>query len=250
MVNRKTKKEIKILKRAGKILKKTFKKVLAEAAPGVSTETLDDRAESLIKKYQAEPAFKVIGGYKWSICTPINEQVVHTPPSKRKLKKGDVLTIDIGVNLDGFNVDFAKTIKIGKEKDAKVDMFLAVGERTLDKAIKQVKAGNWIGHISKAIEEEISKAGYSVIKELTGHGIGRKLHEDPLIPGYVNKPIKKTAEIKNGMVFAIEVIYSLGSGQIMFKEDNNWSVRTKDETLSACFEKTVAVWERKTLILT
>lgn len=250
MIKLKTKDEIAVMRQGGKILKKTINKLLDKAVTGVSTMSLNQKAEKLIKEYGALPSFKMVKNYQWATCLPINSQIVHTPPSEVILKPGDLLTIDIGVCYRSYHTDYATTIAVGGA-DETLKKFLKTGEETLTYAIKQVKHGNFIGNISQAINQNISKNGYFVVRQLTGHGIGRELHEEPLIPGYLDaSSVDRTPKIKNGMVLAIEVIYALGSSQIVPEKGNNWSLTTKDGSLSACFEKTIAVIDDKPFSLT
>ncbi len=249
-INLKSEKEIKLMIEGGKILKKVVKKLKNYIKEGISTEEIDRLAEKFILGFGAEPSFKKVNNYRWTICAPVNEQVVHTPPSKRILKKGDLFTLDIGVFYKGFHTDFAETYLIGDLYDKKKKKFLEVGRKTLNKAIESCQVYGRLGSISKTIEEEIYKNGYFILKDLTGHGIGKDLHEDPYIFGYLNKPIKKTIILKPGLVIAIEVIYSMGTEEIEYEKDNDWSVVTKDKSLSACFEHTIAITKKKVLVLT
>lgn len=249
MIRLKTKKEIEIMKEGGVRLKKVVKELLPIIKVGISTKEIDKEAESLIKKYDGEPSFKKVNNYQWATCLSINEQVVHTPPSERILKFGDLLTIDIGMYYCGFHTDYAYSLVVGTKKNDELNHFLEVGQKALYLSIKEAKVGNRLGAISQAIEKQIYKNGFFVLKELTGHGIGRQLHEDPYVFGYCQKPIEKTPLIKAGLVIAIEVIYSQSTEKISYEKDNQWSIVTADGSLSACFEHTVAVTENGPLIL-
>lgn len=250
MIKIKTEKEIQIMHAGGKILKRVIDQVVAATKPGVTTEDLDKMARRLIVENGAETSFDKVKGYHWALCTPINDEIVHTPPDDRILEKGDVLAIDIGVFYKGFHTDYSTTFVVGGSTDSKINKFLEVGKNTLEKAIEKVKVGNRIGDISKTIEDEISGAGYCIIRELTGHGVGRQLHEDPYVYGYVEKPIEKTAKIENGMVLAVEIIYSFTSSNIAYLDEEEWTLVTDDGSISACFEKTVAVVKNCPFILT
>lgn len=250
MIDLKSNEEIEIMKEGGKKLKKVVEELLPLIEVNVTTEEIDKEAEKLIRKYDGYPSFKTVKNYRWSTCLPVNEQVVHTPPSKRKLKSGDILTLDIGMLYKGFHTDFATTIIVGNEDDKEKKYFLSVGEKALYSAIKQARAGEKLGKISAAIEKEIYSAGFRVIKELTGHGIGSNLHEDPYVFGYQYQPIEKTPLIKPGLTLAIEVIYSQSTEKIAYENGNSWSIITSDGSLSACFEHTVAITENETFILT
>jgi methionyl aminopeptidase len=250
MIKLKTRKEIEIMKEGGKRLRQVVEGIRPKIAVGVTTEAIDKEAEKLIKIHGGEPSFKKVKDYRWATCLPINEQVVHTPPSKRKLKEGDILTLDIGMYYKGFHTDYAETMIVGEREDNKLAHFLEAGRGALFAAIRMVKVGNRLGSVSQAIEKEIDKNGFYVLKELTGHGIGRDLHEDPYVFGYQYKPLEKTPLIENGLTLAIEVIYSVTTEKIVGEKDDNWSVVTADSSLSACFEQTVAATEKQTLILT
>lgn len=238
------------MEEGGKRLRKVVNELKKVIKPGISTLEIDKIAGQLIKKYGGEASFKKVPGYFYNTCLPINEQVVHTPPSNRFLKDGDVLTLDIGMYYKGYHTDYAYTWIIGELREERIKKFLLVGEKALEKAIKKAKVGNFLGEISQVIEKEITSNGYYIIKELTGHGIGKKLHESPYVFGFVNKPINKTIKIKPGLTIAIEVIYSMSTEKIVKEENNSWSIITTDRSLSACFEHTVAILENKTLILT
>jgi methionyl aminopeptidase len=249
MINLKSDKEIAIMLEGGQRLKAVVRDLLPLIKVDTTTKEIDDRAGDLIKKQGGEPSFKTVPGYSFSTCTPINEQIVHTQPSNRILKDGDVLTLDIGMLYQGFHTDYAITKVIGKNKDAKINKFLKIGEDTLYQAIKEAKVGHRLGLISSVIEKNITSNEYFVIKELTGHGIGKKLHEDPYVFGFVNKPIDKSLLIEKGLVIAIEIIYAMGTNNIIYEKDD-WSIITKDRSLAACFEHTIAITNRGPMILT
>lgn len=250
MVNLKSSQEIAVMAEGGKRLKAVVKELTPLIKAGVTTKEIDEKAEALIKKQDGKSSFMTVAGYKFSTCTPINEQIVHTKPSDRILKNGDVLTLDIGMLFQGLHTDYAITKVVGgPSKDEKVNKFLKIGEETLYQAIKQAKIGNRLGQISEVIERAITGNGYFIIKELTGHGIGKKLHEDPYVFGFVERPVNKSLLIKEGLVIAIEIIYAMGT-DVMIYEDDNWSIITKDRSLSACFEHTIAVTDKGPIILT
>ena len=250
MVKLKSLKEIELMREGGEKLRKVVSELKTIIKPGITTKYIDETAEILIIKQGGESSFKKVPGYNWTTCVPINEQVVHTPPSDRVLKNGDLLTIDIGMYYKGFHTDYALSMIVGQNENQKIKNFLKIGEATLYKAIDQAKLGNRIGQISKVIEDEIYGNGYFIMKELTGHGIGRDLHEDPFIMGFVDRPINKTIKIQTGLVIAIEIIYSMGSEKIAYEKGNKWSIVTGDRSLSACFEHTIAITDKNTIILT
>ncbi len=250
MIHLKTKHEIELMHEGGRKLRTVVNELVPKIKVGMTTNEVDQLAEKLILSQGAEPSFKRVPGYHWTTCLPVNEQVVHTPPSERILKEGDVLTVDIGVFYKGYHTDYATTIVLGDTRDPQKDQFLEKGKTALNKAIKIAKSGRYLGEISQAIQETIEGAGYKILKELTGHGIGHELHEDPYVPGYLDRPLTKTYKIVSGLVIAVEVIYSVSSEQIAYEKGNDWSITSGDRSLTACFEKTIALEDTNTIILT
>jgi methionyl aminopeptidase len=257
MILLKSPEEISIMREGGQKLWRILQILLKEAVVGVSLETLECHAREHIQKAGGTPSFMTVKGYQWATCLCLNEQVVHGIPREYILKEGDLLTIDVGMAYKGFHTDTAWTkiiqqkTKDNKQKaDEKKERFLKVGEETLKKAIGAAKAGNRVGHISDAIESSITDAGYDVVRSLTGHGVGKKLHEEPMIPEYLDKPIEKTPLLTAGMTLAIEVIYAMGIGAIIYLNEDGWMLATKDRSLTAVFEQTIGVGERETFVLT
>jgi len=230
----------------GRALSQILFTTLSRAKPGISTIELEEYFDRQLSKNGFTSSFKTVGNYPFSTCINLNEGIVHGFPRKdRILKKGDILTIDGGLINRGFHTDMAFTIPIGKISK-KIKNFLKVGQETLDLAISAAKQGNRIGHISQAIQKHIESAGFNVSRRLTGHSIGKKLHEDPLIPGIITEPIKNTPLIKPGKSLAIEIIYTLGSPEITTESDG-WTVRTADRKPSSLFEKTILITENGNL---
>ncbi len=252
MITYKSPEEIAIMKKCGEILRDAMRHVVGLVKPGITTLSLDTAAREFIKAHGAESSFTKVEGYKWTTCMPVNEQVVHTPPSsKTVLKNGDVLTIDMGVYLKGYHTDHAVTVVVGGNASKEISDFLEAGKTALKNAIAQAKIGNRIGHISDAMGSVIADAGYTVMRQLTGHGVGKELHEDPFIPGFLDRPVEKTIKLKPGMTLALEIIYSMGkSSEIAYENGNDWSIITADKSISACFEHTVALTSENTLVLT
>lgn len=250
MITYKTPEEIEIMRECGAKLKEVMKKLVPQICAGITTNELNRLGEQYIKEQGADISFNKVEGYKWAMCVPINEQVVHTPPSERVLKNGDVLCIDIGAYFKGFHTDHAITVVVGGKSTPEINKFLQVGREALELAIKEAVVGKRIGNISQAIEDKVTGAGYTIMKQLTGHGVGHELHEDPFIPGYLTKSVEKTMKLKPGMVLAIEVIYSMGSSEIAYEDGQEWSIITADKSMSACFEHTVAITDKNTLVLT
>ena len=250
MIQYKTPKEIKTMQKCGEILKAVMAEVVPQIEPGMTTLKIDELVQTGIKKRGGDLSFNKVDGYKWAICASVNNQLVHTPPSKYVLKNGDVLTIDIGVYFEGYHTDHAITFIVGTNDDPKLKTFLNVGKVALEKALKEVIVGNYVGDVSRVFQTEIENAGYSIVKRLTGHGIGKELHEEPYVPCFVSKPRTETTPFKPGMVVAIEVMYAMGSGEMMHEPGNHWSIATSDGSISAQFEHTIAVLDKNTLILT
>ena len=251
MIQIKNPNQIRVIKEGGKRLSWALSQILKEAKPQVALWQLDKLAEKLIKKQGGQPSFKMVPGYHWTTCIDINEGVVHGIPGKYRLKENDLVSVDIGMFYKGFHTDMARTIRLKEQENRRIksDEFLEVGEKALEKAIKAAKAGNRVGHISQAMEEEIRKAGFSPIEALTGHGVGKKLHEEPPIPCLLWEEIGKTPLLKNGMVLAIEVIYAQGKPDLVISDDN-WTIKTADGKLAGLFEETIVIRKDHPLILT
>ena len=242
----KDKHELNLMREGGKILGLILHELAMEIEPGITTLELDTKAEELMKKYKVKPSFKGYKGFPNVICACINEEVVHGIPNNRKLKEGDIITIDCGVIHGDFHTDSAITIGVGKI-DPKTEKFIKTCEKALSKAIETVRPGIRVRDISKIIQKTIEKNGYSVIRDLIGHGIGHNLHEDPQIPNFVDDepgPI-----LQAGMTIAIEPIISMGNYGIKLLHDG-WTYVTKDGSLSAQVEHSIAITEKGAEILT
>lgn len=248
MIEYKTPADIAVMKKGGEILVRVLEEVKKYIHVGTKTADIDKVAERFILKAGGEPGFKKVPGYGFATCICINEQIVHTKPSRRLIQKGDVVTIDCGVFYRGFHTDAAITVQAEPKTEA-VTKFLSVGQNALHAAISQAQVGKSIGEISRTIQQEIEGAGYHVVPELTGHGVGSTLHQDPSIPGVLLQKTHKTEPIVEGMTLAIEVIYAMGSPDMVNEKSNTWSLVTKDKSISACFEHTVAILKNKTFIL-
>lgn len=248
----KTEKEIRLMAEGGKKLSWIRDLLISEAKPGIRTIELNQLVEEGIRKAGGKPSFKTVKGYKHAICISLNEEVVHGIPGKRVIKEGDLVKIDIGILYKGFHTDTAWTVLVQSQKSKvknEVERFLKVGEETLKKAIMAVRPGGRIGQISEVIENNIAKAGYSPVKVLTGHGVGRQLHEEPAVPQILIGEIEDTQKILPGMTLAIEIIYNQGTPEVFMKQDG-WTIVTKDGKISATFEKTIAVLSNGVIILT
>ncbi len=257
MIDLKTPKEIESMRVGGKILSDVMWEVVAQVKPGITEIEIDRLAEKGIVSRGGEPGFKKVPGYKHTICVSTNDVVVHGIPGSYKLKAGDVIGIDCGVFYQGFHTDMSQTLRVrsqmanGKWQIDKVDKFLENGERALNEAIKVAIVGNHIGHISKTIQDIVEKeGGYSVVRSLIGHGVGRELHEEPEVPGFLKGPIEKTPKLIVGMTIAIEVIYNMGKSQVMYGNDDGWTISSGDGSLSGVFERTVAITQQGPEVLT
>jgi methionyl aminopeptidase len=253
MIHRKTKQDIAVMREGGAKLGGILQELLSFAHPGVSLLALDAHADSLIKKSGGTASFKTVKGYKWATCLCVNEVVVHGIPTSRILKDGDVLTIDIGLIYGGFHTDTAWTKIVGTDDSAdkkKKEQFLTVGQNALWKAIELARIGSRIGDISSSTQKIIEGAGYGIVKSLVGHGVGHELHEDPQIPNYLRGSKDNTYEFVGGETVAIEPIYAMGGGSVVYDNDDGWTIATRDHSLAAVFEHSIAITEDGALVLT
>ena len=246
MITIKSKREIELLKIAGNIVYQTHQYLKPFIKEGITTKELDKLAEDFIKSKNATPSFKGYEGFPSTLCTSINSEVVHGFPSDRKLKNGDIISIDIGACYKGYHGDSAWTYTVG-EVDEKTKQLLKDTEKALFVGLAQVKPGNRIGDIGYAIEQYAHKHNLGVVEELCGHGVGTSVHEDPEVPNYGTP--NTGPRLKEGMVIAVEPMLTLGSPRI-FVHDNDWTIDTQDGSLSAHFEHTVAVTKDGYQILT
>lgn len=249
MIVCKSEREIEIMREAGKIVAEALSITKEIAKEGVTTEELNTRLEEYVLQKGGIPVFKGYRGYPKSICTSINEEIVHGIPDQRKLCDGDILSVDIGVEYRKYVADAAITIPIG-EISEEVENLLKVCKEALNKAIEVACANNKLSEVSRSIQNHVESQGFSVIRDYTGHGIGRQMHEDPQIPNFVSKELLKADEILlQGMALAIEPMICAG-GYDTEVLGNRWTVVTKDRKLSAHFEHTVVVTENGAEILT
>ena len=246
MISIKSEREIELLKVAGNIVYQTHQYLKQYLKPGITTKELDKLAEDFIRSKGATPSFKGYEGFPATICTSINEQVVHGIPGNTKLKKGDVISVDIGACYKGYHGDSAWTYQIG-EVSKEVEDLMKYTKESLYEGIRQVKPGNRIGDISNAIEECAKKHNLGIVKELVGHGVGTSVHEDPDVPNYGTKNTGHV--LKKGMVIAIEPMLTLGSPNIVILDDD-WTIETVDYSPAAHYEHTVVVTESGYKILT
>ena len=266
MINIKTEKEILVMADGGKILANILKELTKSVKPGITTKELDKLARELVFKFGVKPAFLNYGGFPAVLCTSVNEEIVHGVPSERKLKEGDVLKLDMGVMHKGFNTDSAVTVLVGNSSIKKFQRLLgsesrskasgdysrklkllSVTKKSLEIGIKEARIGNRVGDIGFAIQKYVEGEGLNLVRDLVGHGIGRELHEDPQVPNYGKSGTGE--KLKEGMVIAIEPMVVAGDWKIK-DGDDGFTFKTKDGSLSAHFEHTVAIMEKGALVLT
>lgn len=238
--------EIEILRQGGKILAKIIEELKKEVKPGVITKYLNKVAEDLVFSWGAKPSFKGFERFPAVLCTSINEEIVHAVPGKRKLKEGDVLSLDLGIRFNGYCTDMAITIPVGKiSKEAK--KLIKITKEALKIGIKRAKPGSYLGDIGYVIQKYVEKNGFNVVQELVGHGVGKQVHEAPRIPNYGSP--EEGAELKSGMVLAIEPMVTVGDWQVE-KTKDGFGYKTVDNSLSAHFEHTIAITPKGPEILT
>ncbi len=238
--------EIERLRRSGQLVREILDELRQFVRPGVSTLELEKYAEKRLAQAGAKPAFKGYRGYPCCLCTSVNNEIVHGIPSGRRLKEGDIVSIDLGVILEGFYGDSAVTVPVG-EISAPTRKLLRVTEEALEQGIEKVRLGNRLGDISAAVQEHVERNGFSVVREMVGHGIGRELHEEPQVPNF-GQPGHGPV-LKEGMVLAIEPMVNSG-GYAMRILDDHWTAVTVDGTNSAHFEHMVAVTRNGPDVLT
>lgn len=246
MIICKTPREVEIMREAGKIVALTHQELKKHIAPGITTSELDKLAEAFIRKAGATPSFKGYNGFPGSICTSVNNELVHGIPGNRVLKDGDIISVDIGAKYNGYHGDSAWTYPVGQIDDA-TKTLLEVTEESLYIGLKEAKPGERLSNISHAIQTYAEQKGFSIVREYVGHGVGQNLHEDPQIPHY--GPPNKGPRLKPGMVLAVEPMVNAGSRYVKTLTDN-WTVVTIDGKMCAHFEHTIAITETGYEILT
>ena len=246
MIVCKSPREIEQMRRANVLVAEVLAELASMVAPGVTTADLDAKAEELVLAAGAAPAFKGYRGYPATLCASVNDEVVHGIPAQRALAEGDIISLDMGVKLDGFYGDSAVTVPVGQVSDD-VQRLLRVTQESLQKGIAQVRLGGRVSDIGHAIQEHVEAAGFSVVREFVGHGIGVQLHEEPQIANY-GEP-GRGPRLAEGMVLAIEPMVNMGKPAVKVLRDG-WTAVTRDGSLSAHFEHTVAVTKDGPLVLT
>jgi len=230
--------DIKLLHKANMVVAQTLQELRKHIKPGITTEMLDKISEDFIRSKNGTPAFKGYRGYPASLCISINEEVVHGIPGKRELKRGDIVSLDIGVLLDGYYGDAALTVGVGPVSP-EAQKLIRVTEESLYRGIERARAGNRLSDVSAAIQTHVEAHGFNVVRDFVGHGIGRNLHEDPQIPNFYT-PSAYNPRLKEGMVFALEPMVNQGTYRVKVLEDG-WTAVTRDGKLSAHFEHTIAI---------
>jgi len=258
MINIKVAEEIEIMAEGGKILAKIMKELEKQVRPGITTKELDKVAEDLILKSGGKCSFKGYQGFPTCLCASINEEIVHAVPSERKLKEGDIISLDLGILYKGFHTDMAVTLPV-RIVNPEVQRLIDVTKKALEIGIEKVKPGNYIGDISKTIQKYVEKEGFNVVRELCGHGIGRRIHEAPQILNSVSfdeMTVDKVKyqedakiKLKEGMVLCLEPMVTVGDWRIK-KSKDGFGYETEDGSLSCHFEHTIAVTENGAKILT
>lgn len=237
MIFLKTDEEIALMREANNLVGQTLGELAKWVQPGVTTRRLDEIAEQFIRDHHAIPAFKGYGGFPGTLCIEVNDEVVHGFPSDYVLKEGDIVGLDCGTIVNGYHGDSCYTFPVG-EIDEKAMKLLKTTKESLYIGIEQAKAGNRIGHVAFAIQDYCERRGYSIVRELTGHGIGKKLHEDPEVPNYGKKGVGPL--LRPGMCICIEPMVNMGSKNVTC-DRNGWTIKTRDHALSAHYEHCVAI---------
>lgn len=248
MIKPKTKDEIEIMREGGQKLLQIKEELRKNILPGKSGKDIDKLADELITKAGGKPSFKMVKNYFWTTCININDGVVHGVPNKTAFKKGDIVSVDVGFFYKGFHTDTSFTVPVGKAPKETLQ-FLDIGKRALRESVHQMRSGRKISAVSKKMQKILEEGGYSPVRALTGHAIGRELHEEPHIPCFWD-PRLRDEIIPEGAVFAIEVIYTQGLPDLVLSTDDNWTISTKDGKIAGLFEETVVATKNSPQILT
>jgi methionyl aminopeptidase len=247
MIKIKTAHEIVLMRKSGEIAREAMALIEKNIKPGISTKQLNDLAQVYIERQGAIPSCLGYNGYPASICTSVNEEVVHGIPSARELKEGDIISIDLCVNYKGYNTDLARTYPVGKisKDDQKL---IDVTRESFFEGIKNIKEGSFVGDISSSVQQYVEKHGFSVVRDLVGHGIGKSLHEDPSVPNFGIPGFGP--RLHAGTTICVEPMVNRGAYPVTFDKQDGWTVRTKDGKKSAHFENTILITEEGVEILT
>jgi methionyl aminopeptidase len=245
MIKIKSPAEIDKMREANRMVARVLESIAGEVAPGMTTAALDEKAEAMCREFGVKPAFKGYGGFPNALCCSVNEQVVHGFPNGTPLKEGDILSVDFGVIYDGFYGDAAVTLPVG-EVSAEAKRLMEATKAALQAGIKKMRPGNRLGDVSHAVQKVAEKAGFSVVRQFVGHGIGRALHEEPQLPNYGNPG--RGLQLRTGMVIAIEPMVNAGGFEVRVLDDG-WTAVTVDGKLSAHFEHSVAITQNGPRVL-
>lgn len=245
MVKSRSEEELDLMRESGRITSIALKKVLANIKEEVTGLELDKIAEEEIHKLGGLSSFKTVPGYHHTICITFNEEVVHGLPTTRKIKAGDIVSIDIGAVFKGWHTDSAWSVLVGRDEEK--ENFLRAGQEALRQGVEQAVEGKKIGDISAAIQNRIERDGFGVVRSLVGHGVGKALHEEPEVPGYGR--VGSGMNLKQGMSLAVEVIYTKGNFEVRMEKDG-WTISTLDKSLSGLFEVSLIVGKKQAEILT
>jgi methionyl aminopeptidase len=247
VIIRKSYEELERMRRAGSVVAATIDRLVEAVRPGMTTADLDRIAEDAIRSAGAVPSFKGYRGFPASICTSVNEEIVHGIPGKRRLGEGDLLSLDVGAIWEGYHGDSAVTVFVGEPRSDQAEKLVRVTEEALEAGIAQIRPGNRLSDVSHAVQQVAEGAGFSVVREYVGHGIGQSMHEDPPLPNY--GPPGRGPELRPGLVVAVEPMVIVGGWETRLLADE-WTVVTADGSLSAHFEHTIAVTEDGPEVLT
>lgn len=247
-INLKTQKELEIMLEGGVKLGRVKHALANAVAPGVSAYDIETLAMKLIKEEGGEASFAKVPGYSWATCINVNEGIVHGIPKKTTIfADDDIVSVDVGMYFKGFHTDTSLTVYLGGDPEKR--RFVEIGRETLNKAIREARVGKTIGDISAAMEKNLKKHGLYPVQSLVGHGVGRELHEEPMIPCFTNGAREEHTKIVRGMALAVEVMYAQGSGDVVLDKDG-WTINTKNGRMSGLFEETVTIGEKGTVVIT
>jgi methionyl aminopeptidase len=247
VIIRKSPQELERMRRAGRVVGETIGRLLEAVRPGLTTADLDRIADEHMRAAGAVPSFKGYRGFPASICTSLNEEIVHGIPGHRRLEEGDLLSLDVGAIWEGYHGDSAVTVFVGEPRSDQAEKLVRVTEEALEAGIAQIRSGNRLSDVSHAVQQVAEGAGFSVVREYVGHGIGQSLHEDPPVPNY--GPPGRGPELRPGLVLAVEPMVNVGGWETRLLPDE-WTVVTADKSLAAHFEHTIAVTEEGPEVLT